>query len=750
MVFACCVIVLGWTSTARAVEPAGAAGGDAFAQSLQPFFAAYCLDCHTGDSAESGIDLSRVVTATQARASRGRWNQIGGLIRLHAMPPADYEPQPTAEERRAAFELIDQAVNQVDCQADPTPRHVTIRRLNTVEYDNTVRDLLAIDFVPSQLVGLPSDDVGNGFDNQGEVLTVSPLLLEKYLDAAEQITARAIVEDADTLRRQTEAGGRLLLGQSLERSLLFADGRYQLHADMRFTARGQGHKAEVQLLVDGGVVATVRVGHKQKRFSAPLDVRAGQHRVGVRFRSDPKHDPAGGRRGKLFVESLQIVGPRDAAPPYPRSHRQLFVATPGEGVTAAQAATQVFERLLPRAYRRPVTADEVQQIVRLVESAMADGLRFEAAVAIGVQATLASPHFLFRVEPGVAAGPGASNETAGRTPAGGGGKPGPRPLTGHELATRLSYFLWATMPDDRLFRLADSGQLTGERTLRQQAIRMLREPGAETLITRFFGQWLGLTGLEQVSPDPEKFPLWNGRLREAIRQETLRLCRDVLRDDRSLMHLFDADYTYINPRLAELYGVSFLGQDPGELYLAGPGQPSRAKRRKRSTRDGRYRLEDRWVRVRTGEGRRGVATHASVLALTSNPSSSSPVKRGRWVLDVVLGDSPPPAPPTVPSLEETAGDASHLSLREQLAIHRTSPSCAGCHKQMDPIGLGLENFDAIGRWRTEAGGRPVDPSGELNGLAFAGPGELLAIVRRREADIATNFVERLMTYALGR
>lgn len=608
-----CLVVLGtdcaWADDSLAE---GTLAKDPFAEQVTPFLAKYCYDCHQGGSAEAGVDLSLPTTLAEAQQQHARWNQIRGVVQLGAMPPADYDPLPSAEEKQAFAKLLDELVNRVDCNGNPGPGRVTMRRLNAAEYDNTLRDLLQLDFKPSEVVGLPSDDVGNGFDNQGEVLSMSPLLMEKYLSAAATITDRAL----------------------------------------------------------------------------------------------------------LAKEATAV---------------DVVIAEPSSDVSVRDAATRVFNNFLPRAYRRSVDPIEVQRLADLVVASVERGDSYRQGVALGVQVAIASPYFLFRIE-----SPPESSE--------------PSPVGPYELASRLSYFLGATMPDDELLANAGQNRLGKEAVLREEVRRLMAKPSGDTLVTRFFAQWLGLTALAELSPDPQQFPLWNTKLAKAVEEETLRLCRTVVSEDRSLLDLFDADFTYVNPRLAELYGMKYLGQDPAEMYFHGPGSVENPQSRKwdLATRGEPYQLEDRWVRVPASKGRRGVMTHASVLALTSNPSATSPVKRGQWVLDVVLGDSPPPAPPTVPSLEETAAGAEGKPLREQLAIHRENPSCAGCHKMMDPIGLGLENFDAIGRWRDEDQGQVIDPAGELAGERFSGPEELMSLIRRREDDIARNFVERLMTYALGR
>ncbi|MFO0940342.1 MAG: DUF1588 domain-containing protein [Pirellulales bacterium] len=283
--------------------------------------------------------------------------------------------------------------------------------------------------------------------------------------------------------------------------------------------------------------------------------------------------------------------------------------------------------------------------------------------------------------------------------------------------------------------------------LQAEAKRMLADPKSEALVKRFFGQYLGLGNLRDVSPDGEKFGLWNDRLRESMQHETELFCQDIVRQDLSLDVLLQGDFTYVNPRLAELYDIQFDGQDPKDLYRKGPG----LNRGRDSRRTGIYFDEDRWIRVSVPENRRGVLTHASILTLTSNPTVTSPVKRGKWILETVLGDPPPPAPPNVPTLEVTQKEHAKLSLREQLAIHRTNPSCASCHDIMDPLGLGFENFDPIGRWRDKDGDKPIDAAGVLrDGKKFSGSVELVRLLADRQPEIYRYFSEKMLTYALGR
>ncbi|MEM8866526.1 MAG: DUF1592 domain-containing protein, partial [Planctomycetota bacterium] len=588
------------------VGVASEAEDDPFVREMLPFFAKYCTDCHSEDYAESGVDLSIVTTLPEAQKHPARWNQVRGMIELGAMPPADHDPLPTADERLAMARRLDELVNRVDCGTNPGPGRVTMRRLNRVEYDNTIRDLLHVEFKPSEIVGLPSDDVGNGFDNQGEVLGVSPLLMEKYLNAAAAITERAIVFDRQPLRDQRVGGESLKIGAQVTQKFWMADGEYELFFRADFGKEHVREKAEVEFLVDGKVVGTTLVGRKLREHTMTFQSEAGRRTVGMRFSLDPLGPKPEDWRHWVWIDYFGIRGPKNGLPAYPASHSKLIIATPGDGLSTREAATRVFENFLPRAYRRAVEPIEVQRLVDLVVATVEQGESYERGIALGVQAALASPHFLFRVETTGVADPSiASIDSSGIESVG-----------NYELASRLSYFLGATMPDDELLRAAGDGRLADEKELQQQVARLLAKPDADTLVTRFVAQWLGLTALEQLSPSPEEFPLWNTKLASALQEETFRLCRWVLEEDRSLLDLFDADFTFINPRLAELYGVEFNGQDPHQLFVEGPGQPTNRERRaRRPTRGADYQHENEWIRVPAMPGRRGVMTHGSVLAI---------------------------------------------------------------------------------------------------------------------------------------
>ena len=391
----------------------------------------------------------------------------------------------------------------------------------------------------------------------------------------------------------------------------------------------------------------------------------------------------------------------------------------------SEATRRVFSALLPKLYRRKVSQDEVHAVMMICQKASDAGCSYEESLRYGLQGALVAPQFLFRSENLVESD-------------------GIRRLDDYGLATRLSYFLWASTPDETLLNLASENRLHEAGELEAQVLRMLKDPRSESLIQGFFSQWLGLRNIQKIEIDRDKFPAWSDRLRASMVKETELFCKHLL-DEGSIEDLLSADYTFVNPRLAEFYGMEFDGKQPSEMYRRRPG-----KNEKDPRRQGLYEEEDRWIRVALPVNRKGVLTQAAALALTSNPTRSSAVKRGKWVLETVLGDPPPSAPPNVPSLEQAKAD-DKASLRERLEIHRSNPSCAGCHKLIDPIGLGLENFDATGRWRDQEDGREIVAQGALvDGKTFTGPTELIEILTERTDDVAKNFTQRLITYALGR
>jgi mono/diheme cytochrome c family protein len=549
------------------------------AQGLNPFLKKHCAECHRGADPEGGVRLEGVSGAAAVAKDRAVWERVVRMVRSRQMPPEE-KPRPPQSDADAVTAWLDATLRAVDCSGPPDPGRVTLRRLNRTEYANTIRDLLGVSFAATE--ELPVDDTGYGFDNIGDVLSMPPVLMEKYLAAAERIAEQALAAD--------------------------------------------------------------------------------------------------------------------------RPHGRILVAKPGGGLSADAATRQVVRRLASRAFRRPVRPEELDRLAALAESARKGGDSFERSVQLTVEAMLVSPWFLFRVELD--------------PPAAGSG--GVRLLDEHELASRMSYFLWSSMPDGELFDLAAKGLL--RKHLDGQVRRMLKDPKSRALVENFAGQWLQLRNLDTAAPDRRQFPAFNEELRRAMRIETEMLFAAVLGEDRSVLDLLDADYTFVNEPLARLYGLpNVAGSEFRRVSLA-----------------------------LTPRG--GVLTHASVLTVTSNPTRTSPVKRGKWILETILGEPPPDPPPNVPQLKEDRKAAASASLRERLEQHRKDPGCAACHRVMDALGFGMENFDPVGAWRTSDGQFPIDASGTLpDGASFNGPEQLRAVLRGQGKEkFARCLTEKLLTYALGR
>ncbi len=553
-----------------------------FANKVVPFLTTHCVSCHGGADAEGGIVLDRYRDSANVQQDYEQWEQILRLINAHQMPPAD-EQQPTSDEIVVVSAAIEAELGKFDCAAEKHPGRVTIQRLNRAEYNNTIRDLVGLDLRLAD--DFPSDDVGNGFDNIGDVLTLPPILLEKYLAAATVIAER-VYED------------------EIARQRVFP------------------HQAE-----------------------------SDEQRV--------------------------------------------------------ETARRNVDEFAARAFRRPLSDEEKERLFGIMRFAWQRDASEADIFKTVIAAILANPNFLFRVE--------QDPEPDTKTQEG----DGIRKLDGFELASRLSYFLWSSMPDQRLFDLAAAGEMTKHEVLEAEAKRMLADAKSVALVDNFAGQWLQLRDVSRLMPDPTKFPAFDGALRTAMRRETELFVTAMIREDRRVLEFLDADFTYVNERLAKHYGMPEV-------------------------------VGDEFRKVPLADGRRGVLTHASILMLTSNPTRTSPVKRGKWILDNFLAQPPPPPPPNVPELEE--GNETLGSLREQMQQHRANESCAVCHRTMDALGFGLENFDAIGAWREKDGTFKIDSSGELpGGRTFAGASDLMNILAEEQKEAFCRCVaEKLLTYALGR
>lgn len=687
---------------------------------VRPFFEKFCFDCHSGAEAEGGFAMEKFADTAAVQGDRRRWERVYKLLKVGNMPPADVD-QPSEEQRAEAVAWLDRTLFYVDCSVAQDPGRVTVRRLNRNEYNHTIRDLVGVDFEPA--ADFPSDDVGYGFDNIGDVLTVPPLLIEKYLAAAEEIAARAILtKDPDYLKsvsgaRELRSEGAvhdredakaLVSRGTVSRRITFPrKGEYVVRIEASADQAGpEPAKMEVEIEGSGKRVFDIRGQRQQETYEFKIQVDEGRRRVGATFINDYYNEKEKADRN-LYVHSIGVEGPFGVPVRLPESHQRLIAATPGGNVSPEEAARRNLQPLVRRAFRRPVSDRDLEPYVQFVSRALQRGEKFERGMQVALQAVLVSPEFLFRVEtPGGPKWDGRSER-----------------ITDHELATRLSYFLWASLPDDELFAAAEAGRLQQPDVLEAQVRRMLQDPRSERLVSSFAGQWLGLRKLatNEVAPDPAVFPDFNDQVRRDLWLETERFFGAIVREDRRITDLINGRYTFVNERLAKLYGI--------------PGVQGE---------------EFRQVDV-DGSRRSGIVTHGSILTLTSYPTRTSPVKRGEWVLSNLLGDAPPEPPPVVPALDETQKAHPDLSLREQLVLHRADPGCASCHVVMDEIGFGLENFDAIGRWRDKDGPHPINPVGTLpGGETFSGPAELVAILSQRQDDFTRCLAEKLLTYALGR
>ncbi len=702
---------------AEKVGPSSTFEGD-----VQPFLTKYCADCHGPDLAEGELNFAAYTDQKMIVEHRDEWSDILKILKIKAMPPSDAE-QPEDAERDKVVEWLDHQLFFVDCQTAHDPGRITLNRLNRTEYNNTVRDLLGVEFQPA--ANFPSDDVGYGFDNIGDVLSVPPLLIEKYLDAAEAIASQAIPLKHPSHSERFVVGHKLKeegsasdgpedskvmpsTGKVFDSFEFKADGRYKIRIEaFQDQAGDEPSKMEVRIANNLVDVKEVKDHHKRQTFEMITDAKAGKYDVSAAFINDyydKDFKDEEHRDRNLYVSFIEVSGPIDMLEGDYRADALVSV-TPQEGVNAAEAARVNLQQFLPRAFRRPVTNDEVNQYVKFVELATEQGESFRGSMQIALQAILISPHFLFRVEDGRR-------------------QDGPHEvIDDYALASRLSYFLWSTMPDDELLELAGQNKLHDPDVLRHQTERMLHDPKVEELVNNFSGQWLGLRRLttNEVAPDPKLFPNFDDNLRKDFWKETELFFGSVVLSNRSIYDLLTGKYTFLNERLAKFYGIDGV---TGEGF------------RKVDLKD---------------YPRAGVMTQGSILTLTSYPNRTSPVKRGQWVLENLLGDAPPDPPPTAPSIEETQDANPNLSFREQLVLHRADPGCASCHVVMDEIGFGLQNFDAIGQWRDKEDGHPVDASGKLpTGETFVGPTELVTILSKRHTDFGKCLTEKLLTYALGR
>ena len=694
---------------------------------IQPLLKEHCLECHSGAEPEAGLSLEHFDTPKSFLKGRRVWEKAVQRMKLGDMPPRESN-QLDDSKRKFLTDWITSTIEDFECGLAPNPGQVTLRRLNASEYRNTVRDLVGVDYKPAD--NFPADDVGYGFDNIGDVLTLPPLLMEKYVLAAEEISNQAIMTPpADKQFEANYAGGQLQLkdGKSTgDKELTLsstADASFEEQIPwagvFQLTVIASGDQAgdepcKMLVLLDDKPVRELPVRNareKPEEISLPLRLRPGKRKITLRFTNDfyvAKSGSTPQQDRNLHIHYVSLNGTQASKEKLDpsklsASHKAIFYVQAKTEAEVPKVTRAIIERLASRAYRRIVTPDELKQLTDFATQLQADGESLESSVQMVLQALLISPKFLFRVEPPRAPG----LETF-------------RSLDDFELATRLSYFLWSSMPDEKLLAAAWGKKLRTGNHLEEQVKRMLADPRSNEFVDNFAGQWLTLRKLQTFKPDPELFPKWNDDINKLAYFETMNFFRAAVREDLSILRLLDADFTYLNEPLAEYYGIpNVKGKNFRKVSLA-------------------------------GTNRAGLLTHASVLAVTSNPTRTSPVKRGKWILDNLLATPPPPAPPGVPELKEKGELVG--TLRQRLEQHRADPACAACHKLMDPLGFALENFDAVGQWRVKDAGQAIDASGELpEGGTVKGVVELRNTLVTKNRDQFVRCVsEKMLTYALGR
>jgi hypothetical protein len=687
-----------------------------FDQLVKPMLAKTCAPCHNDRMASGSLNITPYSTPNSLTEGRDGWERILQKVRSGEMPPKGL-PRPTQPEIKALVDYINGEFEKADRNIKPDPGRVTARRLNRNEYSNTIRDLLAVDFRAER--DFPSDDSGHGFDNIGDVLTISPILMEKYLRAAERIAARAIGGDplpkkpVDAEYHTKEKTVRRVDRSTIEAShRIDWDGEYIIRIGFPGERGPDSPPVKFGFWMDGKLLHSMNVETKPSKLvyfnpyseeEFRLVLPEGDHVFRAGFIDDPfvktlTDKEAYSDKKNKFLNMIKFVGPFPAKVEK-ASRKKILICDPNTGGNAC--VEQILTKLAHRAFRRPVTKAEVAGLMKFVAMSKAEGQTTEQGLQLAIQAMLVSPHFLFRVE---------------RDPAGDPSRV--HPVTDLELASRLSYFLWSSMPDDELLSLAESGKLRA--SMDAQIKRMFADPKSAAFAANFAGQWLETRNLDSVKPDPVKFPEWGPELRDAMKMETNLFFEHLLRENRPLAEFLDAKYTFLNERLAKHYGIEGItGGDFRKVDLA-------------------------------TDQRGGVLAHASVLTVSSYPTRTSPVIRGKYILQNVLG-APPPAPPAdVPTLNEEAVGTT-ASLRKQMEQHRNNPSCSTCHNRMDTLGFGLENYDAIGRWRTKDGKFDIDVAGAFpSGKAFDTPAQMRTLLRDELPEFARCLTEKMLTYALGR
>jgi mono/diheme cytochrome c family protein len=744
------------SQTVRTSEPqAGAATQIPATTSSRAMLDKYCVTCHNQRLKTGGLTLDRL-DLSQVSEHPEEWEKVVRKLRTGAMPPPGRSrPDQASYDSTAAW--LEAELDRAALE-HPNPGRPTLHRLNRAEYHNAIRELLALDIDAASL--LPGDNAAYGFDNNADALSSSPVLMERYLEASAKISQMALgrihgSSAPETFFVPTDRNQGIRFDDDLPwgsrgglavRYYFPVEGEYQFQ--LRLNESGAaggiiGLTAEPQQLdvsLDGEKIWTTTIGgpeaakergqdrsdriHASLRFRVP--VKPGSHVIQAYFVQktsavledlfDPylRRDPYRATNGEPGISSLTITVPESAgsAAADSPSRRRLFVCRPASAREEDACATKIIATLARRAYRRPVTEEDLQvPLARYREAggkaAVQGPSRFEAGLELALRSILVSPNFLFRFEHQPES---AAANTAYR-------------ISDVELASRLSFFLWSSIPDDELLAVAEKNTLHDSVVLDRQVKRMLADPRSNALTSDFAGQWLQVRNVSGFRPSPELLFHFDDNLREAFARETELFFESIIRENRSVVDMLDADYTFVNERLARHYGI------PGVI-----GE--------------RFRR----VSLPADSVRRGLLGKASILTGTSRANRTSPVIRGKWILENILGTPPPPPPPNVPELKEERNPAKILPMREQMSRHRANPACASCHAQMDELGLALENFDAIGEWRDrDAAGAPIDASARLpDGSTFKGPTELRTVLLKHSDAFLTTLTEKLLTYALGR
>jgi mono/diheme cytochrome c family protein len=747
---------LGAAAFAQATPPSSSTFGEPYRAVVNT----YCVSCHNSKTKAGGLGLDTLNTQPLAEHWES-WEKVVRKLRARQMPPQGAR-QPDQAAHAAALASLETALDGLSATAPNPGRTDTFRRLNRTEYHNAIRDLLALELDTASM--LPSDSASYGFDNV-TVVNLSPTLLESYVSAAEKISRLAVgrpslslggptvrIRPDITQEKHIEGLPIGTRGGALVEHEFPLNGEYditiRLARDRNEHVEGLLEPHEIELMLDGERLNLFKIEPLQMEqpvsaADAPshenldnhlkmrVSVSAGPHTLAVTFPKKPSLLLETARRPyeahfnyyrhprlQPAVYEISIVGPYNAAGAGDTpSRRRVFVCKPARTQDEDSCARKILSTLMRRAYRRPINDADLTTPFELYQKAKTeDG--FDAGIEMGVSAILSAPEFLFRIERDPARPP--SRTGSGETGAVG----STYRISDLELASRLSFFLWSSIPDDELLDVAARGDLDKPAVLERQVKRMLADPRSQNLVTNFASQWLHLRNLDSITPDMRLFPDFDDNLRQSFRQETELLVDSVIRENRSVLDLLRADYTFLNERLAKHYGIPNIYGSRFRRVTFDQGSP---------------------------QVRGGLLRHGSILMLTSYPTRTSPVIRGKWILENVLGVPPPPPPADVPALDDVKMAKRNASVRERLAEHRKNPTCAGCHRLTDPVGFALENYDAVGRWRTLDSGEPIDPSGTLfDGTAFNGVADLQKAILSHSDMFVTTLSEKLLTFATGR